>query len=201
MKSKAPLIDRLPREVTFTTSEAVRCGVSTRSLYRLVDSGQLEKVGHGLYLLPDSPVMGADLDLVETAIKSPMATICLTSALAHHDLIDEIPAAIDLALPRGKTPPALTAPVRWHSFDRRSFELDRAMITIEGSDLKLGLYSAERSIVDAYRLRAVVGYTTATESLRNWLKRTGASPARLLQIAERLPRAMGPLREALDVLL
>ena len=64
----------------------------------------------------------------------------------------------------------------------------------------IGLYSAERSIVDAFRLRGKEGYETGIESLRNWLKRPGSHPAKLFAIAQLLPRAIGPLRTALEIL-
>jgi hypothetical protein len=43
----------------------------------------------------------ADLDLLLVAERAPLGTLCLTSALARHELTDEIPSACDIALPRG----------------------------------------------------------------------------------------------------
>ena len=146
--------------------------------------------------------VNADLDLVEAAHKAPLATICLNSALARHGLIDEIPSSIDLALPRGRTPPQISAPVTWHIFDKATFDLGRLLMPIEGADgAEIGIYSPERSIVDAFRLRASAGYETGVEALRNWLKRPGSNPARLMQMASAVPRSKGPLRRALEVLL
>ncbi|KHL02682.1 hypothetical protein LK10_11770 [Sinomonas humi] len=183
----------------FTLRDAVASGVSKSSLYRMVASGTVEMIGSGLFAAEGA--LEGDPDLLEAAHKAPQATICLASALARHQLIDEIPSAVDLALPRGKTPPELTAPVRWHVFDRGTFALGRSMVKIEGSHgAEIGLYSAERSIVDAFRLRGTVGYETGVEALRNWLRRRGAQPSQLMEIASALPRAKGPLRQALEVL-
>jgi predicted transcriptional regulator of viral defense system len=41
-----------------------------------------------------------DDDLVEIAERVSRATLCLETALALHGLIDAIPAAIDIAVPR-----------------------------------------------------------------------------------------------------
>lgn len=192
------MLDRLPRGA-FTVSDAAASGVSHASLYRMRDAGLIEKLGPGFYA---EPGMQADLDLVEVSHKAPTATICLTSALARHGLIDEIPSSIDLALPRGKTPPQLAAPAAWHIFDQATFDLGRSVIPIEGAvGAEIGLYCPERSIVDAFRLRGIVGYETGIEALRNWLKRPASRPARLTEIANSLPRSQGPLRQALEVLL
>lgn len=200
MKRRSQLLDRLPRGSAFSVSEALHYGVPKASLYRLRDSGMIEQLGPGLYLSGES--LDADLNLLEAAHKAPMATICLNSALARHGLIDEIPSSIDLALPRGKTPPQIAAPVTWHMFDKATFDLGRSMIPIEGADgAEIGIYSPERSIVDAFRLRASAGYETGPEALRNWLKRPESHPARLMEIASAVPRSKGPLRLALEVLL
>lgn len=190
-------LERLPAG-PFRQTDAARAGISSRTLYRLRDAGHLETIGRGLYRRADAPA--ADLDLLEIATRARQATICLVSALARHGLTDTIPARIDIALPRGRTGPATTAPVTWHYFDKATFDLGRDTITIDGTDTTIGMYSPERSIVDAFRMRGTHGYELATEALRTWLNRRGSHPARLIQLAEQLPRATGPLRTALDVL-
>ncbi|MFW0774963.1 type IV toxin-antitoxin system AbiEi family antitoxin domain-containing protein [Paenarthrobacter nitroguajacolicus] len=200
MKQRSQPLDRLPHRAAFTVKDASRYGVPKASLYRLRDSGFIEQIGPGLYMAAAN--LDTDLDLIEAAHKAPLATLCLNSALAHYGLIDEIPSSIDLALPRGKTPPQVSSPVTWHLFDKATFDLGRSMIPIEGAEsAEIGIYSPERSIVDAFRLRASTGYETGIEALRNWLKRPDSQPARLAQLASFLPRSSGPLRRALEVLL
>lgn len=131
MEHKTQLLDRLPRG-PFTVSGAAEHGVSHTSVYRMRDAGLIEKIGPGLYIAGTG--MQADLDLLEASYKAPLATICLTSALARHELIDEIPSTIDLALPRGKTPPQLSAPVTWHIFDKATFDIGRSTVLIEGAE-------------------------------------------------------------------
>lgn len=82
--------------------------LSDRRLYGLRDAGQILALGGGVYRWADAPP--ADDDLVEIAERVPRATLCLETALARHGLIDAIPAAIDIAVPRGSTRPALRAP-------------------------------------------------------------------------------------------
>jgi predicted transcriptional regulator of viral defense system len=186
----------LPR--SFTLEQALALGWTKRAVYDLRDRGQLQVLGRGLYRRRDAEL--ADMDLVEVALRSAKATLCLTSALAKHDLTDAIPAAHELAVPRGTRAPAVSARVRWHLFDAATFELGREALKLD-AELSIGLYSAERSIVDAFRMRAQEGHELANEALKRWLRRRGAQPTALLKIAALLPRSEAPLRHALEVLL
>ncbi len=72
--------------------------------------------------------------LIEIAAKAPHATICLRSALARQDLIDDIPGEIDIAIPRGSWTPETTVPVRWRRFDPGTFEIGRDQLVSSGGD-------------------------------------------------------------------
>lgn len=176
---------------------AERFGLSRSGLYRAAREGRLERIARGIYLPADAAA--ADWDWIEAATRRPEATICLASALAHHELTDAMPAALDVAIPRGTRTPASTGAIAWHQFDRRTFEIGREEIPIPGTDQMIGIYSPERSITDAFRLRGEVGYELAREALKEWLRR-GGKPARLIEIASRLPRAKSPLLQALEAL-
>jgi len=182
----------------FSQSEASRAGIDSRQLYRLLDRQEIERISRGLYRRTDLPT--ADLDLTEIVGRRPDATICLESALARHELIDAIPTLTDIAIPRGQKPAKTQAAVDWHLFDRASFQIGRTLLEAEDAGPSVGLYTAERSIVDAFRLRHSAGYETGIEALRNWLKRPESRPAKLFEIAQLLPRAIGPLRTALEIL-
>ena len=182
----------------FRWRDAQRAGLSDPTVHRLLADGKLERISHGLYLQTEAQV--ADLDLVVVAAANDRSTICLTSALARHDLTDQIPRRIDVALPRGTRPPKVSAPVRWHRFAPATFDLGRDVITLDGG-YTLGLYSPERSIVDAYRLRHLEGDELGREALKAWLRQHGSQPSRLLEAAAPFPKALARLREDLQVLL
>lgn len=78
--------------------------------------------------------------------------------------------------------------------------MERATLEIPGEKLPIGIYSAERSIVDVFRLRGTEGAEIGVEALKNWLRRRGSRPAQLLAITKQLPRATGPIRNALEIL-
>ncbi|WP_314176267.1 type IV toxin-antitoxin system AbiEi family antitoxin domain-containing protein [Streptomyces winkii] len=184
---------------TFRYSEARRLHVSDRALRRLQREGRVERVSRGLYRRTDADPM-VDLGLVEVAHRSPVATMCLASALSRHGLTDEIPSAVDLAIPRGRRPPCVASPVAWHHFAAETFHIGREALRV-GPEEEIGIYNAERCIVDAFRLRHQEGSELGVEALRAWLRRRGSSPSALMSMAGRFPQAAAPLRSALEILL
>jgi predicted transcriptional regulator of viral defense system len=188
-------LDRLP--ATFSYREARDLGVSKRQLYRWRDEGALEVLSRGLYRRANASLV--DTDLIEIAHRAPAATLCLTSALVRHGLSDAIPAAHDVAIPRGHRPPVVSAPVTWHRFDPDTFGIGRTALPLD-EQTTIGLYSAARTIVDAFRLSGQHGSDVAYEALRRWV-RAGGIPADLLEVVSHFPRTMPRLRTALEILL
>jgi hypothetical protein len=183
---------------TFSYTEARAGGLSDRRLYALRDAGVIEQLGRGLFRRADS-AGEADPDLLEIAHRAPRATLCLTTALARHGLSDTIPARIDVALPRGQRRPRTQAPVMWHAFAPDTFDIGRDEVTLT-AQTTVGIYSPERCIIDAFRLRHLEGPEVAVEALRRWLRRRGAQPATLLRMARAFPKAEPPLHAALEIL-
>jgi hypothetical protein len=62
--------------------------------------------------------------------------------------------------------PAGDSAISWHLFDRATFSIGRDAIDIPGASMPIGIYSAERCIVDAFRLRGDVGYQLGRDALR-----------------------------------
>lgn len=140
-----------------------------------------------------------DWDQLEAATRRPEATICLLSALVHYDLTDAIPDALHVAIPRGLRAPVTDGAIRWHHFDAATFDLGREEMLIPESSQHIGIYSAERTIADCFRLRSIVGYEVARDATKEWLRR-GGKPAELVRFASQLPRAKAPLLQALEAL-
>lgn len=195
---EANLPEGLPS--TFSYGQARVSGLSERQLYRLRDTGTIARIGRGLFQRVGDDLPDGDPDLVEIAHRAPRATLCLITGLARHDLTDIIPAAIDVALPRGVRHPRVEVPVAWHSFASATFDIDREQLPVTDG-LTIGIYGPQRCIVDAFRLRHQEGDDVAVEALRRWLRQPGAQPGRLLAMAGHFPKAQPALRAALQVLL
>lgn len=191
--SGAGRLDSMPD--TFRFSEALE-HLNKRQFYKLLADGSIAQIARGLYRKSD---WHGDEDLIEIASSSPRATIALRSALARHDLIDDIPDMLDIAIPRGTWAPRTRTPVKWHRFDPNTFDIGRDTLDI-GAGREIGLYSPPRSIIDAYRLHHHEGIDLANEALKRWL-RQGGQPSELLRMARSFPHAQRALQQTLSILL
>lgn len=182
----------------FTLEDARAAGFTKDQVYALLGRDEIERVGRGVYVRPEVLQPAFTALAAATALREE-ATLCLTSALAHHDLSDATTFASDIALPRGTHRPVGLSDVSWHSFDTTTFLIGREYTDAGGA--KVAIYSAERSIVDSFRLMHQEGSDVAYEALRRWLRRRGNTPAGLLKVAGAFPKALPGVRQALDVLL
>jgi predicted transcriptional regulator of viral defense system len=179
-------------------SDAPSVGLTKDQVYARVANGSLERVGRGVFVDPDKIDAGLASLAAATAVH-PKVTLCLTSALVWHDLSDMIPFTTNIALPRGIRHPAGFEHVTWHSFATETFEIGRTLLeTVDGIDMFT--YSAERTIIDSFRLAHRYGPDAAVEALKRWL-RGGGQPSNLLMMARSFPRVATRIRETLEILL
>jgi predicted transcriptional regulator of viral defense system len=163
------------------TAEALRLGIHPRTLYALRDAGVLERLSRGLYRLAELPPL-SNPDLVTAALRVPKAVICLVSALATHELTTQIPHAVDVALPKGATRPALDYPptrVFWFSGPAWREGVETHQI----DDVPVRIYGREKSIADSFKYRRKLGLDIALEALRLYRQGEGLDVGKLLRYA------------------
>jgi predicted transcriptional regulator of viral defense system len=184
---------------TFTTREAEAAGLWRRDLYRLRDAGEVYELSRGVYRKADAPET-AHLDLLAVTRRAPRAVVCLVSALALHELTDEIPPVVQVAVPRGTYRPRIDYPATEVSeFDVATFQLGREDMEAAPGEW-IPVYGPARSVVDAMRVRSRVSEPLALRSLRRYLSRRQSQPAELLAIARELD-VEGPVRSAVQAVL
>jgi len=84
-------------------------GIARVMLTRLTADGQLERVGRGVYRLPDA--QGAEHESLATiAVKVPQAVFCLLTALQIHELTTQLPRQVWIAMPQGSHAPKMDYP-------------------------------------------------------------------------------------------
>lgn len=183
----------------FRVREAVGAGIPRHAIYRLRDEGALLRLSRGVLQSVDSdPAMNTEFAAV--AARVPSAAICLNSGLSYWELSDELPASIHLAVPRGAHWPRIDTPATTlHRFAAATFELERLAQTTEAGE-PFWIYSAERCIVDAMRLKHIVGRDLAVAALSRYCRREDADPLRLNALARRLGGARR-MQEALELIL
>ena len=181
---------------TLRTSEALRLGIHSRTLYSMRDSGLLQQLSRGLYRLAELPPL-SDPDLVTVALKVPQAVICLVSALAFHELTTQIPHAVDVALPSGAERPRLDYPplrVFWFSGPAWSEGVETHLV----DDSPVRVYSPEKSVADSFKFRRKIGLDVALEALNLYCQRRDFDVSRLLHYARicRVETVLKPYVEA-----
>jgi predicted transcriptional regulator of viral defense system len=192
------VVDVAALPATFTTSQASRAGVQFRDLYAARDSGVLVELSRGVFRRADAP-QASYPDLLAVAYRAPRAVVCLVSAASVHDLTDELPLAVQIAVPKGTWPPKIAYPqVEVFTWSPNTFDLGlQAVEAAPGESVRV--YSPARTVVDLMRLRGRVGESVAHIALRRYLARPDARVGQLIDLARALD-VLGPVRAAVDVL-
>jgi predicted transcriptional regulator of viral defense system len=184
---------------TFRATEAVKAGMHWRDLYELRDAGEIVELSRGLYRFANAETISG-LDLLAVCRRAPHGMICLTSALAHWDLTDEIPRRVHLAVPRGASRPTIDyPPTAIHVFAAATFDLGQKIVEISPGEA-ITITDPERTVVDAFRFRNRLGHDLAHKALRSYLRTPGSNPSRVATFAKRL-RVEGPVKHSLQILL
>ncbi|MCA8948551.1 MAG: type IV toxin-antitoxin system AbiEi family antitoxin domain-containing protein [Planctomycetes bacterium] len=182
---------------TIRTSEAIRSGIQPRTLYHLRDTGAIEQVSRGVFRLADLPAPTLP-DLLIVATRLPKAVICLTSALALHELTDEIPHDVHIALPRKTEQPRLDhPPLRVVRLSPACYQAGIEIRRVDGVDLRV--YSPAKTVADCFKFRNQIGLETALKALKALRKRRGFDVEELLSFARicRVERVLRPYLEAI----
>ncbi len=139
-------------------------GVSRTQLGRLVERGLLERVGYGLYRLPNRPVT-AHHTLARVAAQVPYGVTCLLTALRFHDLTTQAPFVVWLAIDRKAARPQLAGlPVRLVYFSGDAFTAGIEEHRLEG--VRVQVYSPAKTVADCFKYRHKIGLDVALEALR-----------------------------------
>ena len=166
-------------------------------LTRMTASGQLEKVGRGLYRLPQTQ-MSADESLNAIAIKVPQAVFCLLTALQFHGLTTQLPRQVWLAMPRGSHAPRIDyPPIRMVQYSGQSYS--QGIEVFEREQVLLRVYSVAKTVVDCFKHRSAIGLDVALEALKEARAGQRASADELWRFAKicRVANVMRPYLEAI----
>lgn len=182
---------------TLRTSEALRAGISRKTLYAMHEDEEIERLSRGLYRLASLPGLEAP-DLVTVSKRVPKGVVCLISALAVHELTTQVPHAVDIAVPPGTEPPRVKyPPINVYWFSGPAFESGIETPVIDGIPIRI--YSREKSVADAFKYRNKIGLDVAIEALQTWRTQRRATIEQLFEQARicRVERVMRPYVEAL----
>jgi len=171
----------LERKGLMRLSEFRRAGITAATISRLEAAGAIMRLARGLYQLPDADV-DANHTLAAASKLVPKGIVCLTSALAFHNLTDRIPARVWLAIGPKDWQPRLTyPPMRFAHYSEAQLKSGVERHRIDG--VSVPIFSAPKTIADLFRYRRTVGVDVAIEGLREAIRQRKATPADIARYA------------------
>lgn len=157
-------------------------GVTAATVRRMQDTGEIVKLGRGLYQAPDADYT-SNHALAEAALRVPNGVICLVSALAYHGLTDQLPSKVWMAIGhKDWSPSASQPPLRIVRF--ADHLLDTGVETVVIEDVQVRIFGVAKTIADTFRHRRTVGLSVALEGLQEALRQRKASPSTILAAAD-----------------
>ena len=172
-------------------------GIARVVLSRLTARGQLERVGRGVYRLPDA--QGAEYESLATiAVKVPQAVFCLLTALQIHELTTQLPRQVWIAMPQGSHVPKMDyPPVKMVQFSGEAYA--QGIEVVRADQVELRVYGVAKTIADCFKHRNKVGLDVAIEALREAMAANKTNANDLWRFAKicRVANVMRPYLEAL----
>jgi predicted transcriptional regulator of viral defense system len=166
-------------------------------LTRLTASGQLERVGRGLYRLPGAQWSEHE-SLITVATKVPQAVFCLLSALQFHELSTQLPRQVWIAMPRGSHTPRFDyPPIKMVQFTGAA--LTAGVEEVERDGITLRVYCVAKTVADCFKHRNKIGLDVALEALKDARMRNKTSIDEIWRFAKvcRVANVMRPYLESI----
>ena len=172
-------------------------GIARVVLSRLTASGQLERVGRGVYRLPDA--QGSEHESLATvAVKVPQAVFCLLTALQIHELTTQLPRQVWIAMPQGSHAPKMDyPPVKMVQFSGEAYAAGVEVVPVD--QVALRVYGVAKTVADCFKHRNKIGLDVAIEALKDALAQRKATADDLWRFAK-ICRVANVMRPYLEVL-
>ena len=189
------LLEYLETHTPARARELEDIGVSAATISRSVHSGEILRLGRGLYSLPDSTPDTPET-LIEVAKRAPKVVICLTSALAFHGLTDQLPRRVWIAIGSKDWEPKITYPkIRPVRFREPYFAGGVEEHQIGGPTIRI--YSITKTLADTFRNKRLVDRSVAIEALKAAIEQHKTTPSAIAEAA-RTYGAWNQMRPYLD---
>lgn len=194
---KAKLRSMLDTRSMMHAHELRKAGISAQTIARAVESGEVERISRGVYQKRGAEVEENQI-LAEAIMRVPKGVIALVSALAFHELTDQMPRCVWVAIGTSDWAPVQSyPPLRMVRFAAPYLQQDIEHHAIAGLDVPV--YSIPKTLADLFRNPKLVDRSVAVEGLRAALQQRKATPSAIAQAAKTggAWKVMQPYLEAL----
>ena len=193
------LLDLIRCQGIVRSRDAQVLGIPGVYLARLHRRGAIDRIGRGLYTLPDHEYTEHH-SLAEVSVRAPNSVVCLLSALRFHGLTTQSPHEVWIAIGRTRRAPKCDyPPLQVHWISNESLLVGVETHRVEGVSVRIT--SQARTVADCFKFRSVVGSDIAVEALRDFLGRHNNQHTELWEMAKhcRVTTVIRPYLEALSV--
>ncbi len=187
-----------PAPTCLRWKDLARHGYTRHRLHRMLQTGEAEKLGRGVYRVAPYELEHAP-ELVNIALRYPYAVLGMLSALYIHGLTEHTPHWDDIIIPYGKSAP-MQRGAHLRTYRMAPEQLDDGIELLElapGIDIRMT--TAEKSIIDAYAYRNRLGYDLFPYALHEYSRRRNKNYHLLYHHAEKahVEKAIRPYLEML----
>ena len=164
-----------------TSVEAKSRGINNKTLQRLEKLGQLERVGHGLYMDPNQ----MEDEYFLTQYRCKKGIFSHETALYFHELSDRTPFQMMITIPSGYNTRLLKDKEKYKFFYVVEGLHSIGKIAMETPyGHQVYVYDKERTICDCLKKKEQLDGDLINEAVKGYLKTPGTDYAKLLKYAE-----------------
>jgi len=171
-------------------------GVRREQMYRLHRRGLVERIGRGLYTLPQANVT-ENHTVAEACKMVPRGVVCLLTALRFHGLTTQSPFEVWMAIDRKARLPRHERPkIRFVRYSGDALTAGVEVRRIE--QVPVRVYGVAKTVIDCFKYRNKIGLDVALEALRECRRGRTASMDELWRYAKicRVANVMRPYLES-----
>ena len=194
---RTTVIDLIRHNVLLRPRDLAGTGIDRKYLSLLAREGFIERVGRGLYALPDAD-LSEHQTLAEAAKRVPGGVVCLLSALRFHGLTTQAPFEVWMAIENKAWQPRIDAPpMRFVRFSGTAWTYGIDEHDVGGVPVRV--YTPAKTVADCFKYRNKIGLDVALEALRETWRARAATMDELWRAAQacRMRNVMRPYLESL----
>ena len=191
------MVELIRRKPILRGQDLDAAGIPRNYLARFVKSGQLQKLGRGIYAA-GTLTESEHISLLEVSRKAPKAVICLLSALKFHEIGTQVPHEVWIAIDVKAWAPKIDTPaIRIVRFSGEALRFGIEKKRISGQEIRV--FNPAKTVADCFKFRNKIGVDVALEALRDCYRQKKASMDELWEAAKicRVANVMKPYLESL----